>query len=65
MERGPQGAGGPGFSTWIPAPLTSADGPQQILAEVGSAPSRKLPSNLGNGQSFLCRHPPQVQRKCP
>ena len=44
MERGPQGAGGPGFSAWMPAPLTSADGPQQILAEAGSAPSRKLQS---------------------
>ena len=44
MERGPQGAGGPGFSAWMPAPLTSADGSQQILAEAGSAPSRKLQS---------------------
>ena len=44
MERGPQGAGGPGFSAWMPAPLTSADGSQQILAEAGSAHSRKLQS---------------------
>lgn len=34
----------PGFSTWMPALLTSADRLQQIPAEAGRAPCRKLQS---------------------
>lgn len=44
VERGPQDAGVPGFSTWMPVLLTSADRLQQIPTEAGRAPCRKLPS---------------------